>query len=348
MDGPRSNAANSQTYIGTTPTVTVALEGRQLPQQDMNKLILNSSTMKVSRSATTNAALEQVTRSRMGMDRTAPLERHAVARSATEPNSSSTVPRRRSIDVNDNSRGPSSTVENPHQSQLSPRSNSPPRASFDSDLWNYYKNRQRRLSLPSVDASHIAQSSARQPRRPSEAERTVTPSIKSNTRNPLSKLFGSSKQRKPSISGAFNVQHISHVTYDETSGRFVGLPSEWEERLQNASGGERWGALMGRSQPPLERHSISDPVSPSAGHEQNSRDPRRLTHSSIADSLYSYESRYQRPAERPVSFPSTISSVRDLSTGLVDLSDGPSEEPARLVASTTPITPRPLPPPPLP
>ncbi|KAG8844386.1 hypothetical protein FRC20_003547 [Serendipita sp. 405] len=81
MDGPRSNAAESgMAYIGSIPTV--AMEDESVQQQDMNNLIINRSPMKLSRSATTNAALDQVTRSRM--ERMVPLDKHAAARSATD------------------------------------------------------------------------------------------------------------------------------------------------------------------------------------------------------------------------------------------------------------------------
>ncbi|KAG8824511.1 signal transducing kinase of the PAK [Serendipita sp. 401] len=335
MDGPRSNAAESgMAYIGSIPAV--AMEDESVQQQDMNNLIINRSPMKLSRSATTNAALDQVTRSRM--ERMVPLDKHAAARSATD----SYADTRRLSPTSDQVTRNDSTSNAPnHTLGLSPKSNSPPRPSFDSDLWNYYKNRERRLSLPSGDASHIAQSTA------NENGRTVVLPTRSNTKqfsNSISKLFGSSRQqRKPSISKAFNVQHVNHVTYDESTGRFLGLPAEWEDMLRKESGSERWGALLASSSTPYgERHSISGPGSTVQEEEKMSRDSKRLTLSSIADSLYSYESRYQRPAERPASFPSTISSSRDSLTSPVNL---PDSNPA---ASTTPITPRPLPHPPLP
>jgi hypothetical protein len=91
--------------------------------------------------------------------------------------------------------------------------------------------------------------------------------------------------RRPSISPAFNPQHIHHVSYDNETGRFTGLPTEWarllttdDDTASNGSsskrhGGGHWGALiqqelstsvpMSSSMPPNQRVvSHSAPSSP--------------------------------------------------------------------------------------
>ncbi|PVF92038.1 hypothetical protein CPB86DRAFT_878157 [Serendipita vermifera] len=77
--------------------------------------------------------------------------------------------------------------------------------------------------------------------KPKEKQRSIT------------KLF-TPLWRRPSISPAFNTQHVHHVSYDEETGRFIGLPEGWARLLQkggahstnssNQQGGGHWDALI--------------------------------------------------------------------------------------------------------
>ncbi|KIM21102.1 hypothetical protein M408DRAFT_333653 [Serendipita vermifera MAFF 305830] len=208
---------------------------------------------------------------------------------------------------------------------------SPTRHSFDSDLRNHFtpSRRHSMLSEPGHSINRTDTSASlydfvltryngrllpiSQPPKEKEKLRSFT------------KLITGSWQRKPSISTATNPQHVHHVELDPYTGEFVGLPKEWERVLFPGSSSALTNPLSPYPSNPLQP-SNKPPFNPSV----QSINSKRFTLSSATDSFYSYNSRYNLPAERPPSFPATIASTHDDDHGGVD-------------ASRTLTTPRPLP-----
>lgn len=57
----------------------------------------------------------------------------------------------------------------------------------------------------------------------------------SNLFNSVSDKIGNNqKNRYKSISGPFNIEHVTHVGYDKGSGEFIGLPDEWKALLSSS------------------------------------------------------------------------------------------------------------------
>ncbi len=145
-------------------------------------------------------------------------------------------------------------------------------------------------------------------------------------------MFSGSWQRKPSISAATNPQHVHHVEFDPQTGRFVGLPKQWEESLSSGESADKWQALMTIASSPSQSHfpMAVDRSSYTSG-ILNDSNSKRLTLSSTTDSFYSDNSRYRVPAERPPSFASTTASINEDSHAEIDS------------LQRLPTTPRPLP-----
>lgn len=225
---------------------------------------------------------------------------------------------------------------------------SPQRYSFDSDLRNYYRKRSHSSSEWDQE---LPIRPGLEPHRQDSGKtlvETLPGKIKQST---LIRLFSGSRKQKVSISRAFNARHIHHVTYDGDTGRFLNLPKEWEDILRETSE-DRWGTLLANPSP----HSPTLYRTASFDDVRELQNPYRMTMTSVADSLLTEESRYQRPVERPESFTSTVESLplgdTEETSGDGEVLSGPSlprTSGNSEITSTPPArTPRPLPHMPLP
>lgn len=212
--------------------------------------------------------------------------------------------------------------------------------SFDSDLRNYYRHKKHPSSdeewevLPRPDL-----------RRHDSSETLVDILPTSEKQSTLTRLLSSSRKQRLRITRAFNAQHIHHVTYDHHEHRFLDVPKEWEGHLPEIRGSRLPGTC---------------PRSPTLDRTASLNDIRELQYpqrfNSITDSLTTEDSRYERPAERPTSFASSVEvlplpdSRRPFGDERISLDSSLSKVNGDSEVTSTPQirTPRPLPPIPLP
>lgn len=153
-------------------------------------------------------------------------------------------------------------------------------------------------------------------------------------------VFSISRSRRPTISPAFQAQHLVHVTYDSESGRFLGLPPEWADILREDDGPGRWSLLLdepgSRRSEEFRRNSFNGNDSSTA----LGRTSWRLTQSSLAETFISDISRYRKPPDIPTTE----------GTNVVHGLDTPPRLPPRInidpPSSSPPFKGRPLPRPP--
>lgn len=149
-------------------------------------------------------------------------------------------------------------------------------------------------------------------------------------------VFSTSKSRQPTISRALKTEHLVHVTYDNDTGKFVGLPKEWAEKLRQEDAG-RWSVLLddenGHRRSEEHRRNSFDVNDASA----LGRGSWRLTQTSLAETFISDISRYRKAPD----IPTYSDGPRD------GLNDIPPPIPPRIRVNSAPMTKgRPLPQPP--